>query len=139
MAQHRIVLVEDSEADVWVLRKCLESVATNHELIVLKDGEAALQFIEREREGLEPRPCVIVLDLHLPKRDGLELLRAIRRAPALEHVKAMIVSTTPSPETQRQIKDLGVTYAEKPNNIEGYNTLARQVWELCESTFGVAA
>jgi CheY-like chemotaxis protein len=139
MAQHRIVLVEDSDGDVWVLRECLESVAANHELIVLKDGQAALEFIEEEREGLEPRPCLIVLDLHLPKHDGLEILAAIRRAPALEHVKALIVSTSPSPEMQRRIRELRVAYAEKPDTVEGYNTLARLVWELCESTFGVAA
>jgi CheY-like chemotaxis protein len=139
MAKHRIVLIEDSESDVWLLQTCLESVAVNHEVIILKDGEAALQFIEAEREGIEPRPCVIVLDLHLPKHDGLEILAAIRRVPALKHVTALIVSTMPSPEVQRRIKELGVAYAEKPLTISGYDALATQVWELCESAFGAAA
>jgi CheY-like chemotaxis protein len=138
VSKHRIVLIEDSDTDVWLLRECLESVASNHDLIVLKDGEAALNFIDEEREGIEPRPCVIVLDLHLPKHDGLEILAAMRRTPALEHVTALIVSTSPSPEKQRQIKELGIAYAEKPNSMEGYEALAKRVWALCESTFGVA-
>jgi chemotaxis family two-component system response regulator Rcp1 len=139
MSKHRIVLIEDSDADVWLLQDCLKAVATNHELIILKDGEQALEFIEKEREGLEPRPCVIVLDLHLPKHDGLELLAAIRRAPALEHVRALIISSMPTPQIQRQIQELGVAYAEKPNSLQGYAALATKVWELCESSFGVAA
>jgi CheY-like chemotaxis protein len=139
MGKHRIVLIEDSDADIWLLRECLESVATNHDLIVLQDGQAALEFIEAEREGVVPRPCIIVLDLHLPKHDGLELLAAIRRAPALQHVTALIISTAPSPSTKRQIEELGVAYAEKPNSLSGYEALAKKVWELCESTYGVAA
>jgi hypothetical protein len=73
MAQHRIVLLEDSEANVWLLRDCLESVVTNHGIIVLKDGEGALRFIEEEREGVEPRPGIILLDLRLPKHALLKL------------------------------------------------------------------
>lgn len=138
MSKHRIVLIEDNEADVWVLVECLDSIASNHEIIVLKDGEAALQFIEREREGSEPRPCVIVLDLNLPKYDGLEILAAIRRTPVLKHVTAIIVSTTPSPEMRRRIVELGVDFAEKPETIPGYDALAARIWQLCESTFGAA-
>jgi CheY-like chemotaxis protein len=139
MRKHRIVLIEDSDADIWLLRECLESVATQHDLIVLQDGQAALEFIEAEREGVAPRPCIIVLDLHLPKHDGFALLAAIRRAPALKHVTALIISTALSPATKRQIEELRVAYAEKPNSLLGYEALAKQVWELCESTYGVAA
>jgi CheY-like chemotaxis protein len=138
MAQHRIVLIEDNDADVWLLQECLESVASNHEIIILKDGDAALRFVEEEREGIEPRPCVIVIDLHLPVHDGLEILAAIRRTPALEHVTALIVSTMPSPQKKRQISEYRVDYAEKPSTYEGYQQLARRVWELCESKYGVA-
>ena len=42
MSQHRIVLIEDNEADVWLLKNCLDSIATNHEIVILKDGEEAL-------------------------------------------------------------------------------------------------
>jgi hypothetical protein len=55
MNQHRIAPIEDSDADVWLLQECLESVATNHEIIIFKDGEAALRFVEEGREGVEPR------------------------------------------------------------------------------------
>jgi CheY-like chemotaxis protein len=138
MSKHRIVLIEDNEADVWLLKNRLDSIATNHEIVILKDGEEALEFVEAEREGSEPRPCLIVLDLNLPKYDGLELLAAIRRAPALKHVAALIVSTMPSPEMQRRIRELGVAYAEKPRSISGYYALATLVWQLCESTVGAA-
>ena len=139
MTKHRIVLIEDSDADVWMLQECLKSVASDHEVIVLKDGAAALQFIEEERAGLLPRPCVIVLDLHLPHHDGLEILGAIRRTPTLEHVTALIVSAMPSPEMQRRIRELGVAYAEKPHSADEYDALAERVWKLCESTLPAMA
>jgi CheY-like chemotaxis protein len=139
MSKHRIVLIEDSDSDIWLLQKCLGSVATNYEIIILKDGEAALEFIEQERAGLEPRPCVIVLDLHLPGHDGLELLAAIRRVPALKHVTALIVSSFPSARVREEIRELGVAYAEKPQTLNGYEALAAQVWELCESMLKVTA
>jgi CheY-like chemotaxis protein len=113
------------------LRECLESVATDYEIIILKDGEAALQFVEEEREGAEPHPCVIVLDLRLPKYGGLEILAAIRRTPASEHVTALIVSTVLSPEAKRQISEYGAEYAEKPNTNAGFQDLAKRIWELC--------
>jgi CheY-like chemotaxis protein len=138
MSKHRIVLIEDNEADVWVLKSCLEAIATDHEIVILKDGEEALRFVEAEREGVEPRPCVIVLDLYLPKHDGLEILAAIRRAPALKYVTALIVSTMPSPEMQRRIRELGGDFTEKPQTISGYDALATRIWQLCESTFGAA-
>jgi CheY-like chemotaxis protein len=139
MAKHRIVLIEDNDADVWLLRECLKSVASDYEVITLKDGETALQFIEEEREDLLPRPCVIVVDLHLPHHDGLEIIGAIRRTPALEHVSTLIVSAMPSKEMQRQIRELGVAYAEKPHSADEYDALADQVWKLCESTFAAMA
>ena len=139
MGQHRIVVIDDNDSDVTLLRVCLERIGTNHELIVLKDGNAALQFIEAERQSVEPRPCVIIIDLYLPKYNGLQILEAIRRTPALEHVTVLIASTNLSPDTRQQIKELGVAYAEKPYTLPQFEAFARLVWELCESTDDVAA
>ena len=121
------------------MKRCLDSVAANHEIIVLEDGAAALRFLEKEREGLEPRPCAFVLDLHLPVHDGFEILAAIRRIPLLQHVAALLISEALSPEMQKRIVELDVPYAEKPNILSGYEALAMRVWELCESKFSLPA
>ena len=72
------------------------------------------------------------MDLHLPKRDGLELLADIRRAPRLEHLTVLVLTAMPTPHQQATIKELGATYIEKPSSLDGYELLAAQVLELCE-------
>jgi len=76
----RIVVIEDNPADVDLLRYALDRQGEAYELEVLGDGEQALQFVHEHRTGKrDPEPCVIILDLHLPKYDGLEVLRAIKK------------------------------------------------------------
>jgi CheY-like chemotaxis protein len=65
----KIVLVEDNSADVFLLRHALDQHAEEYALDVLRDGEEAIQFVNRQRSaGPHGEPCVIVLDLHLPSK-----------------------------------------------------------------------
>src|SRR5712671_5847759 len=83
----KILIVEDNPADILWLRHALDQQGEKYDLQVLLDGEAALRFVDEHRTGLrEPEPCVILLDLHLPKYDGIEVLRAVKRVPALAHI-----------------------------------------------------
>src|SRR5438270_5967132 len=87
----RIVLIEDNAADVTLVRYALDSQQEPYRLDVLTDGEQALQFVrEYASNGGEPEPCVLLLDLHLPKNDGFEVLRAIRDAPALSNLRVVV-------------------------------------------------
>lgn len=132
MVQRRIVLVEDNEQEIWLLQDCLRVLTPDLDISILKDGEAALRFIEEQPDQSQSTPCVFVLDVHLPKCDGLEILAAIRRTPAFEHAAILVLSGSPSPETRRQISEYGVPYMEKPISFEGYQNLAVQVRELCK-------
>jgi CheY-like chemotaxis protein len=130
--QKRIVLVEDNPSDALLLKLCLEGITTDVDLTILRDGEAALDFLTAERQKAEPTPCLVLMDLHLPKREGLEILADIRRAPALEHVTVLVLTALPTPHQQAAIKELGATYVEKPSSLDGYELLAAQVLGLCE-------
>jgi CheY-like chemotaxis protein len=82
------------------LRGALAECGEPYELSVLPDGEAALRFVAEHRSGLrEPEPCVIVLDLNLPKHDALAVLAALRSEPAPSHIKVLVVSALAVPET----------------------------------------
>src|SRR6266404_1552719 len=95
----RILIIEDNPGDVFLLRHALETIDENFELKVLADGEQALQFVREHRLGLHPPdPCVIVVDLHLPKHDGMAVLRALKCAPALEHIGVVVLSGLASAE-----------------------------------------
>ena len=135
----RIIIIEDSEMEVWLLRQAFEQIGEEYILEALRDGEEALQFIKDQRTSvIEPEPCVIVLDLHLPKYDGAAVLRAIRDEPSLCHVRVMVVTTLASPKEEAEVRKLGVRgYRTKPKVLGDYDLLAKEILEICREPIAV--
>jgi chemotaxis family two-component system response regulator Rcp1 len=131
----RILVIEDSRADIYLLRHALDQHSEPYELEVLRDGAEALKFIAAQRDRPEPRPCVIVLDLHLPKHDGVTVLEAIKRAPALLHIQVVALSSFASPHAEAEIRALGVRrYCEKPSELDAWIALAGDLFAICRET-----
>lgn len=129
----KIVVVEDNSADVFLLRHALDQHNEEYVLDVLRDGEEAIDFVNRQRSGAYPEePCVIVLDLHLPKHDGTAVLKVIRQEPALAFVHVVALTTLASPQDEQQIRDLGVRlYRAKPTLVEEWIKLAGEILDIC--------
>ena len=129
----RILIVEDNPADVYLLRHALDQHGEEYRLEVLQDGEEAIRFIEHYRKSAsEPEPCVIILDLHLPKHDGTAVLHAIRREPVLTHVEVVALSSLAAPQDETKILDLGVRlYRTKPTELDDWILLAGLILEIC--------
>ena len=132
----RIVVVEDNPADVFLLRNALDQHYQTYVLEVLRDGEEAINFVTLQRSvGLEPDPCVIVLDLHLPKHDGTSVLRVIRQEPALSSVQVVALTTLASPKDEQEILGLGVRlYKAKPTHLDEWIQLAGEILEICHES-----
>jgi CheY-like chemotaxis protein len=131
-------MVEDNSADVFLLRHALDQHAKLYRLEVLRDGEEAIEFVGRHRAaGPAAEPCVIVLDLHLPKQDGTTVLKAIRREPALAFVHVVALTTVASPKDEQEVRDLGVRlYRAKPTLVEEWIKLAGEILEICKEQTG---
>jgi CheY-like chemotaxis protein len=113
-----ILLVEDNPRDLELTQAALQKCNLANEVVVARDGAEALDYLYR-REAYSGRPvghpAVVLLDLKLPKVDGLELLEMVKSDPALRHVP--IVMLTSSREEQDVVKsyDLGVNaFVVKP-------------------------
>ncbi len=82
MREDEILLVEDNENDVLLTRRALSKAKITHKLVIARDGAEALDYLFRRKDQLSPGeklcPVLILLDLKLPKIDGLEVLRRIR-------------------------------------------------------------
>lgn len=88
----RIVLIEDNHADAYVIEQALRQHEIEYELLRLDNGDDAVRHLcARSGEAGEP-PDVILLDLHIPRLDGLEVLNAIRGEPALDGVPIAILT-----------------------------------------------
>jgi CheY-like chemotaxis protein len=134
MSKAQIVIVEDNPGDVDVLRMALDGLGEDYELAVLSDGAEALRFVQQKHAGVkEPDPCVILLDLHLPKYDGIEVLEALRREPSLKHVHVMILTSGPPlPREEAAMRRLGAIFRQKPSSLDEVGVLAAEVMELCK-------
>lgn len=130
----RILVIEDNPGDVFLLRHSLEAIGEPFELKILTDGEEALTFVREHRLGLHPPdPCVIVLDLHLPKYDGMAVLRAIKHAPALEHIGVLVLSGVVSSEEMQELLALDVRrHSRKPSSLSEFQALAEEIIALCK-------
>lgn len=129
----RILVIEDNLADIFILRHALDTVGEPYVLEVLTDGEAALAFVAEHRDGTrEPEPCVILLDLHLPKYNGIEVLTAIRDEPPLSHLHVVVLTSRASPEEENLIANLGGVCCVKPAGLPATIQLAGEVIDLCK-------
>jgi two-component system, chemotaxis family, response regulator Rcp1 len=91
----RILLVEDNEADIRLTREALREQGDLIRLSTVSDGEQAMAYLRRE-EGFAdvPRPDLVLLDLNLPRKNGLEVLRELRQDPDLACVPVIMLTTS---------------------------------------------
>jgi CheY-like chemotaxis protein len=103
----RILLVEDNAKDVELTLTALAHHHLANEVIVLRDGEQALQYLKQKgdfQSRPEGNPVVVLLDLKMPKVDGLEVLRQMRSEPKLRVVPVVMLTSS------REEKDLVESY-----------------------------
>jgi CheY-like chemotaxis protein len=134
------VLIDDNDVDVALFRYALDQNNEAYDLEVLGDGQAALQFVSEHRSGArEPIPCVILLDLYLPLFDGIAVLEAIRKAPALEHIRVVVFTGMASPRQEVEIASMGALYRRKTSSLNDIVNLAKEVLALCGTASKTAA
>jgi CheY-like chemotaxis protein len=91
----RVLLVEDNEADVRLTREALREAGDDVRMSAVTDGELALAYLRRE-EGYENvlTPDLVLLDLNLPRKNGLEVLSEMRADPALACIPVIMLTTS---------------------------------------------
>ena len=117
-----IFLVEDNPADVYLIQQVLEENGIHHELRVASDGSEALSLLCPK--GLLPlpdKPGLILLDLNLPKHDGMEILECIRQNHSLAAVPVIVLTSSDSPKDRSTALELGATkYLRKPSSLHEF-------------------
>ncbi len=113
-----ILLVEDNPGDARLVREALQHHAIRCELILIKNGERAIDFIHRVDAGQECCPQLIILDLNLPKRPGKEVLGSIRASDCCRHALVAILSSSESQKDKDETARLGASrYLRKPSRL----------------------
>ena len=117
-----ILLVDDNPADVELLRRALAAARLNCVLTVLEDGAEALAFLQNlEAQPGVRLPDLIVLDLNLPKKDGVEVLQSMRASRAFALVPVAVLSSSAAPRERAIIEQFGIArYITKPADLDEF-------------------
>jgi len=119
-----ILLVEDNPIEADLARRAFIAHGSSHPLLVMRDGEEALAWLDRRRPG-EPLPAVILLDLKLPRMGGLEVLARIKGHARYRAIPVAILSTSAEDCDVQEAYGLGAnSYIVKPVNFEQFMEIA---------------
>lgn len=126
--------MEDNPGDVILVRESLTGLGISFDLHVLRDGEEAMAWLAGvDRDPLEQVPSAILLDLNLPKRTGIEVLRALRLSNRCRELPVMIVSSSDNEADRREVAQLGATaYFRKPSDLDEFLQLGHAVSRLLQ-------
>lgn len=130
----QIVLAEDNNGDVILIREALKEHKVQHELHVVKDGVEAARYIQQAGQSQDvPCPDILLLDLNLPKKSGHELLELIRAHPCCAKTPVIIVTSSDAERDRKLAAELGATrYFRKPSDIDEFMRLGAIVREVVE-------
>jgi CheY-like chemotaxis protein len=124
-----VLLVEDDPGDVLMTKEAFEHYKLRNVLHVVTDGEQALQFLRRTGGYADaPRPGLILLDLNLPRLDGLEVLAELKADPVLKVIPVVILTTSQAQQDVLRSYALHANaYVSKPVDFETFMEAIRQI------------
>ena len=122
-----ILLIEDNPMDIDLTRRAFARRKLVNPLEIARDGPEALDYIRRWEAG-DPLPSVILLDLKLPKLDGLEVLRRFKSHPVARVIPVVVLSTSAEERDIQMAYHLGAnSYIVKPVDFDHFMEVAAQI------------
>ena len=127
-----ILLVEDDEADIFLLRRAFRNARIANPLIEVRDGQAAIQYLSGEGDYTDraryPIPFLILLDLRLPKLSGFEVIAWMRDQPKLANLIVVVLTGSDHVPDVTKARDLGAnSYLVKPGNFQELVEMVRRI------------
>jgi CheY-like chemotaxis protein len=113
-----ILMAEDDDGHAFLVRQNLQDAGIANEIIHVRDGQEALDFVRAAgtyRDRVPSGPLLLLLDINMPLMDGVEVLRQLKNDPAHAQVPVIMLTTTDDPREVRRCYDLGCSsYVTKP-------------------------
>ncbi len=120
-----ILMIEDDHVDVLAMHRAVKKLTLPNEIQVANDGENAIQLL---KNGM--RPAFIILDLNLPKMDGVEFLKIIKKDPELRAIPVIVLTTSTDDHDKQSCFDLGVAgYIVKPVDYSEFIEIFRIIYK----------
>jgi CheY-like chemotaxis protein len=139
MKKSVILLVEDDELDVISIQRSLKKLDLPFELHTAYNGIEALAMLREkgDKKRLERLPDIILLDINMPKMNGLEFLEILRAEPDFRHIKVFVMTTSGEHHDRTESERLGISgYLIKPLNYNDNNKKANSMDGFVQFYFG---
>ena len=122
-----ILLVEDNPADVELTLRAFKANRLSNKIHVARDGVEALEFLFGDEEAAR-QLCVVLLDVKMPRMDGLEVLRRMRADPRTRHLPVVMMTSSSEESDRVSSYDLGAnSYIVKPVDFENFTEAVRVI------------
>lgn len=132
----RILVVEDNPSDVDLLRWALQGADVDFDLKVINDGGEAMAYVRRHAESEIPHDLAI-LDLNVPKNDGLEILEAMRSTTAFRALPVAVLTSSSSPRERTKLTALNVTrLIAKPLEFDEFMKIGYVIKQVLAGVMG---
>jgi CheY-like chemotaxis protein len=130
-----ILYAEDEENDVFFMQRAVEKAGISNPLVVVPDGQAVIDYCSGSHcysnRHEHPLPCLLLLDLNLPRKSGLEVLKWIRNEPALSTLPVIVLtSSLQDVDIHRAYVQGANSYLVKPSRPDGLVALAQTIKEF---------
>lgn len=129
----RILLIEDDQVDALTVKRILGELNAGDRLDTVNDGEQALEFLQ---DAAQPRPSIILLDLNMPRMNGIEFLQIVKNDDSLKVIPVVVVTTSKGGQDIADSFELGVAgYMTKPVDYQKFVEIITTIdryWSLSE-------
>jgi CheY-like chemotaxis protein len=130
-----LLLAEDNLPDALMVREALNQAKLPFELHVVSDGERVIDFLEKAAaDSSAPSPDLLLLDLNLPKIDGLEVLRRVRARGRFREIPALIITSSDAPTDRAAAAAFGAAYFRKPPSYSQFLEVGGVVKKLLQDS-----
>lgn len=128
-----ILLVEDDEVDIMNVQRAFKKNSINNPLYIARNGMEALEMLRGKQV---PMPQIVILDINMPKMNGIEFLQEVRQDPELKQISVFVMTTSNEDSDKVNAYNLNVAgYILKPLSFEKFISSVATLnsyWKLCE-------
>jgi CheY-like chemotaxis protein len=128
-----ILLLEDDDVDAMTIKRAMDDIKITNPLVRVSNGEEGLSYLRAENNA---RPCVILLDLNMPKMNGMEFLKVIKASNGLRQIPVIVLTTSRDEQDKMGSFQLSVAgYIVKPTDYKNFVETLRALdlyWTLSE-------
>jgi len=125
----KVLLVEDNYGDARLLMDLLEEIGGPASMTLVTNGDDAIALLKGQgRYAGAARPDIVLLDINLPRKNGFEVVQAIKSDRSIQHIPVIVITSSDSPSDMERMYRLCVnSYLLKPPDLKGWELLVRAI------------